>query len=103
MPNTKSWEEYQNETNIFVAEPNTRATNSWITLNDIPDENKATLLFFNVLEEEKAKVYMTYVRKDDQTYVKLYIILYGVVNVLYVEKHAVSQGERITRNQKVSL
>ena len=103
MSNMQNRQEYLSETNLFVAEPNVKATKSWRTLEDVQDESKATVLYFEALEEAKAKVYMTIARKENETYVKLYIIQSGLVNILYVNKNAVYQGVRIHRNQKQAI
>lgn len=93
-------QDYMLEDHLFVAEPNVKATKSWRTLEDVQDDSKAKMLYFPALEEARANVYMTIVRKENETYAKLYIVQSGHVNVLYVDKNAVYQGERIYRNQK---
>ena len=88
-------EEFNNQEKLFVFEPNQRAADSWLTLEDAPVRKKAKLFYFETMAK---KHYMTPVQKDGREYAKIYMVEDSEnVAIIYVEKYTVCQKERYYR------
>ena len=92
------WKEFYNEKTLYTVEPLIRRAKSWRTLDDIPDMEKATWLYFEVLAGYK--VYMKNIEKDGKKYAKLYIVGFKHIRVLYVSADAVCSGSKYIGNLK---
>lgn len=86
--NAKYRKEFLNETNLYIAESLTQATDSWLKFEDVPDKQKSRPLFFESLEGKK--LYITFVRKNHASYAKLYIVDTKNVSILYIRSDAVN-------------
>lgn len=94
MNNSKLRKEFQNEKGLYVAEPLVGATKSWLTLNDVDNDEMARMLYFSELKEKK--LYIAFVRKNDKAYAKLYITDARCISIsrVYVSSFAVNPVRR---------
>lgn len=100
MSNAKNWKKFLSETELYVAEPLTKATNSWLTFEDVPDKQKSRILFFEALKVKK--LYIVFMRKENKNYAKLYIVDNKKISILYIRSDAVNpvQPYRHVTNKK---
>ena len=96
MSDANNWNEFFNDKNLFIAEPILKGTQSWMRQEDIGDSKKARFLPFDALAGNN--LYMSSIRKDNQSYVKLYIKNSRYIRIVYVRSDAVSQGTRYHHN-----
>ncbi|MBQ2836183.1 MAG: hypothetical protein IJE68_05055 [Clostridia bacterium] len=82
----KNWLEFQNETGLYEVEPLGRVIASWIKLSDVSDSQKARTLDFSELKGKK--LYARFVRVNNKSYWKMYIVDYTNVSIVYVETSA---------------
>ncbi len=80
--------EFQSKTNLYEVEPLGRVYESWMNLSDVSDKKKARILDFDELKGKK--LYAQYVRENDKTYWKMYIVDHTTINTLYVETSALN-------------
>ena len=95
--------DFQNEPYLFYAIPLVKATKSWISIDDVGNEEKARELPLLAEFLENSKLYMTNADKNKPEYVKLYIVSTNsnVVRGLYVKKDILCPGDRyhhVTKN-----
>ena len=92
MSNAKFRNEFNNEKRLYVAEPLVRGTESWLSFDDVDDNQKARTLYFSELEGKD--LYIAFVRKDNKTYAKLYITDARYIRIVYVRSYAVNPVQR---------
>lgn len=88
---------FNNEKNLFVAEPLVRVASSWLVLEEIGDAQKAKELCFDALAGKK--LYMTNAGENNHDYSKLYIVDSKNVWIVYVRKDVLCPGERYYSNR----
>ena len=79
----KNWREFENETNLYEVEPISQIAASWMNLSDVSDNSKSKTLDFQQLKRKK--LYAKFVRANNKSYWKMYIIDYSTISIVYVE------------------
>ena len=85
---TKSRIEFKRETNLYVVEPIVKATSSWRKLSDTEEAKKAIPLHFQEIKGKE--LYAKFVREENKSYWKLFIVDNSSVSILYVETGALN-------------
>ena len=84
--------EFQADKNLYVAKPLVTFSDSWAKLKDVPNEQKATKLFFDALTGKK--LFLSFIRKNGTGYAKLYIVDSNQIDILYVKSETVNPVQR---------
>lgn len=84
----KNWLDFQNETGLYEVEPFGRVVASWLELSDVANSQKARALDFSELKGKK--LYAKFVRVNDKSYWKMYIVEHINISILYVETSALN-------------
>ena len=92
MRNSKNQIEFNQDKKLFITEPTVKATYSWRKLADVPDKEKAIILFFEALAGKR--LYFSVIEKDKDAYAKLYIVDNKDIHILFVECFALEPVER---------
>ena len=85
--------DFHQETSLRVAMPLVNVAKSWLFLEDIGNDERATELNFGALSGNE--LYMTNAEKNTSGYAKLYIVAphHTMIWSLYVEKRILCPGE----------
>ena len=84
----KNWREFENETSLYEVEPIGRAAESWMNLSDVSEKNKSKPLDFE--QAKGKKLYARFVRINDKSYWKMYIVDQITVNIVYIPTGALN-------------
>lgn len=93
--NEEHKKDFYNEKSLSIAVPLQRATESWLTLEDAGEKEKATMLYFGALEGKKLYT-ASAVSKNGTSYVRLYIanVTGTFVWSVYVKRESMYDEER---------
>lgn len=93
--NEEHKKDFFNEKCLSVASPLVRATDCWVSIEDAGETAKATMLYFEALEDKKLYT-TTAVSKDNASYVRLYITNPAHTSVwsVYVKRESLYDEER---------
>ena len=81
--NLRNQVDLKKETNLYMVEPIVKATPSWRILSEVSNPKKSIPLYFEELKGKK--LYAKFVREEERSYWKLFILDNNMVSVLYVE------------------
>ena len=101
LRNIKNQRDFQNETNLYHVEPLVGATASWLEFSEVLNNKSAIPLHFQELKGKR--LYAKFVREEEKSCWKMYIVDHNNVSILYVESRALNPVGTYDRNRQEKL